>query len=216
MTETTTEGRAWEYKGGVVVQTTRPPIPNLSDVVTVVWHDSRARTPEQLRKAWALMGEIAAFQGQGKDDTYKEQQLAFSLKSLDMLNGELFHLSSATVSKCSAFISMLIELIVENGIPTKDPLYDVCEDITRYVYICTLNKVCAVCRRKAELHHVDHVGAGFNRREICHIGMRCLPLCRGHHTEAHSIGETVFQEKYHLVPIEIDERIAKAYRLKTT
>jgi hypothetical protein len=77
-----------------------------------------------------------------------------------------------------------------------------------------MNKKCAVCGKKTELHHVDAVGMGRNRREIDHIGMRCLPLCRDHHDEAHRIGETAFQEKYHLVPIEIDQKIAKKYGLK--
>ena len=77
-----------------------------------------------------------------------------------------------------------------------------------------MNKKCAVCGRKTELHHYDHVSMGYNRREINHIGMRCLPLCREHHNEWHNIGGAEFENKYHLIPIEIDERIAKIYRLK--
>jgi hypothetical protein len=79
-----------------------------------------------------------------------------------------------------------------------------------------MNKKCAVCGKKTELHHVDHVGMGYNRNEICHIGMRCLPLCREHHMEAHSIGQTAFDAKYHLEPIAIDEKIAQKYRLRGT
>ena len=77
-----------------------------------------------------------------------------------------------------------------------------------------MNKRCAVCGRKAELHHVDHVGMGRNRKEICHIGMRALPLCREHHTEIHKVGQTDFLKRYILEPVKIDERIAKVYRLK--
>ena len=209
-----TTGRAMESPQGVVVYTTRPPVDNLSNEVLVYWQDSRARTLEQIRKAWALMGEIAEYQGQGKDDVYREQSTAFSLKHLEILQGELFHLSTATVSTARAFINLLIEIILEYGIPTKEPLYGLCDDIERYVYACLMNKKCAVCGKKTELHHVDAVGMGRNRREIDHIGMRCLPLCREHHEEIHLIGERAFDEKYHLVPIAIDQKIAKKYNLK--
>ena len=209
-----TTGRAMESPSGVVVYTTRPPVDNLSNEVLVYWQDSRGRTLEQIRKAWALMGEIAEYQGQGKDDVYREQSTAFSLKHLEILQGELFHLSTATVSTARAFINLLIEIILEYGIPTKEPLYGLCDDIERYVYACLMNKKCAVCGRKTELHHVTRIGMGRNRREIDHIGMLALPLCRDHHDEVHRIGETAFQEKYHLVPIEIDQKIAKKYNLK--
>jgi hypothetical protein len=209
-----TTGRAMESPQGVLVYTTRPPVDNLSNEVLVYWQDSRARTLEQIRKAWALMGEIAECQGQGKDDVYREQSTAFSLKHLEILQGELFHLSTATVSTARAFINLLIEIILEYGIPTKEPLYGLCDDIERYVYACLMNKKCAVCGKKTELHHYDHVGMGRNRREIDHIGMRAYPLCREHHEEIHLIGERAFDEKYHLVPIEIDQKIAKKYNLK--
>ena len=214
MSEIMTTGRAMESPQGVVVYTTRPPVDNLSNEVLVYWQDSRARTLEQIRKAWALMGEIAEYQGQGKDDVYREQSTAFSLKHLEILQGELFHLSSATVTTARAFINLLIEIILEYGIPTKEPLYGLCDDIHRYVYACLMNKKCAVCGRKAELHHVQKIGMGRNRHEIDHIGMLALPLCSGHHEEDHQIGETAFQEKYHLEPMAIDEKIAKKYNLK--
>jgi hypothetical protein len=186
---------------------------NLSDEVMVIWQDNRHITPEQRRKAWALMTEIAAFQGQDKEDTYAEQRSAFTLKHLETLQDGLFHLSTATVTTARAFITMLVEIIIEYGIPTKEPLYGLCDDIERYVYACLMNKKCAVCGKKTELHHYDHVGMGRNRREIDHIGMQALPLCREHHDEAHRIGNTAFLERYHLVSIPIDERIAKKFNL---
>ena len=216
MSECMTYGRAWDTSRGVVVQTTRPDIPNLSDDVLVVWQDKRQRTLEQIRKAWALMGEIAEYQGQGKDDVYREQSTAFSLKHLETLQGELFHLSTATVTTARAFITLLVEIIIEYGIPTKEPLYGLCDDLERYTYACLMHKKCAVCGKKTELHHVDQVGMGRNRNEINHLGMMCLPLCREHHEEAHRIGKTAFLDRYHLEPIPIDEKIAKKYNLKRT
>ena len=216
MSEIITPGIAYDSPKGCVVRTTRPGVDHLSDEVRVIWQDSRCITAEQRRKAWALMTEIAVFQGQGKDDVYREQSVAFSLKNMETMQGQLFHLSTATISEARAFITLLIEIIIEYGIPTKEPLYGLCDDLERYTYACLMNKKCAVCGRKTELHHVDHVGMGYNRNEICHIGMRCLPLCREHHMEAHNIGQTAFDAKYHLEPIAIDEKIAQKYRLRGT
>ena len=214
MSEVITTGKAVWTEKGVAVYTTRPDLPNLSDDVRVLWADSRSITTEQRRKAWALMSEIAAFQGQSKEETYAEQKSAFTLKHLETLQDGLFRLSTATVSQARAFITMLVDIVIENGIPTREPLAALCDDISRYVYSCLINKKCAVCGRKCELHHVDAVGMGFDRKQISHIGKRCLPLCREHHNEWHNIGGTEFENKYHLIPIEIDERIAKIYRLK--
>ena len=214
MSEIITAGTAYETERGVVVRTTRPAVDNLSNEVRVIWQDSRLRSPEQIRKAWALMGEIAAYQGQDKNDVYREQSTEFSVRNLETLQGRIFHLSGATVSEARAFISLLIEIIVEYGIPTREPLYGLCDDLERYTYACLMNRKCAVCGRKAELHHVDHVAMGYNRNEINHIGMMCLPLCREHHMEVHNIGQRAFDEKYHLAAIEINQEIARKYRLK--
>ena len=216
MSEIITVGIAYETPKGCVVRTTRPAVEHLSDEVRVFWADNRCISAEQRRKAWALMTEIAAYQGQDKEDVYREQSAAFSIKNFESLQGHLFHLSTATVSEARDFINLLIEIIIEYGIPTKEPLYGLCDDLERYTYACLMNKKCAVCGRKTELHHVDHVGMGYNRKEINHIGMRCLPLCREHHMEAHNIGQIAFDAKYHLEPIAIDEKIAQKYRLRGT
>lgn len=209
----TTEGKIYEQRGIVYVKTSRPGVDNLSDDVTILWHDSRMRTAEQNRKAWALMTEIATFQGEDKESVYREQALEFTSRNLETLQGMLFHLSTATVSEASAFISMLVEIIVEYGIPTKEPLLNLCEDIERYIYVCLLNKKCCICGRKAELHHVDAIGMGYNRREKPQIGALVLPLAPEYHREYHNIGRAAFEAKYHVTPVRMDERLAKVYGL---
>lgn len=211
-----TEGRVYEQRGVVYVKTIRPAEDHLSDDVTVMWHDSREITPEQRRKAWALMTDIAVDTCGSKNDkdvVYRQQALEFTSKNLEILQGRLFHLSTATVSEASAFISMLVEIIIEYGIKTQEPLYKMCEDIHRYVYTSLINKKCAVCGRRAELHHVQAIGMGYNRNEKPQIGCMVLPLCREHHQEWHHIGGTEFGDKYHIEPVAMDERIAKVYGL---
>ena len=208
-----TEGRVYEQRGVVYVKTSRPAVDNLSDEVSVIWRDSRSRTAEQNRKAWALMTEIASFVGEEKDLLYRQMAVDFTAKNMETLQGMLFHLSTATVSEASAFITMLVNLIIEYDIPTREPLYTMCEDIERYVYSCLLAKKCCICGKKAELHHVDQIGAGYDRRTKPQLGAMVLPLCREHHQEWHGKGGTAFLEKYHVEPVPMDEQIAKKYRI---
>ena len=109
----------------------------------------------------------------------------------------------------------VIEFCLVWNVPTKDNLADYAPDIKRYVYWCTMNKICCISREKAELRHFDAVGAGRNRKEIIHIGMRVLPLSKKYHSEVHTIGKETFIKKYHVVPIYVDYDIAKKYGLKS-
>lgn len=138
----------------------------------------------------------------------------FRLKALESMEKRLFSLSDCDLTTARLFITYLIDFMLENDVPSSRPLAEYADDIERYVYACLIHKKCAVCGRKAELHHVDRVGMGRDRREICHIGMQSLPLCREHHQEAHQHGDAALLKKYHLATVAIDERIAKANGLK--
>lgn len=221
----TTTGRAYDYKGGVAVKTTRPPAANLSDDVTIVWQDARTISPEQRRKAWALIGEIAAFAGYvgagDREQLNADMKRQFLIKHVDELTAEAikrFSLSDIDMTTARLYITFLVDFCIEHSVPTKLPLWEMADDIEQYVYKCSVLKLCAVCRKHAGIHHVDTVGMGRNRDTIDHIGMMHLPLCwgvGGHHQEVEQIGNRAFIEKYHLTPIPIDERIAKIHKLKT-
>lgn len=216
MSEVSTAGRAVDTEKGVIVYTTRPDLPNLSDDVRVIWQDRRSISPDQRRKAWALMTEIAAFQGETKEQVHAEQKTAFTLKHLDILQGGLFSLSTATMTTARAYITMLIDIIIEFGIPTKEPLINLCDDIGRYMYACLINRKCAICGLKADVHHCEGstVGMGRNRRKMIHVGLELMPLCRIHHNECHNIGQKTFDEKYHVQSVTASEEICKKLGLK--
>lgn len=215
-----TIGTAYDYKGGAAIKTERPPVDHLSDQVTILWQDSRDISPEQRRKAWALIGEISAAYGylsnQDKQQVNQNLKSEFLMARIDKLQAEAikaFSLSDVDMTTARMYIDFLVEFVVSNGIPTKEPLQELADDVQAYVYHCAISKVCAVCRKKCDLHHVDRVGLGRNRDEINHIGMDALPLCREHHIEAHQHGDQALLDKYHLVTITIDEKIAKLYKL---
>lgn len=187
--------------------------------VEIILPDGRRISPEQRRKVYALIGEVAEYvdgiRNAGTIESVKKTlKMEFMLSRMEGMERRLFSLATCDVTTAREFINFLVEFIIENDIPTRVPLIENCEDIAAYVYACLMSKKCAVCGRHADLHHVDVVGMGRDRKEICHIGMRALPLCREHHTEIHAVGQEDFLRRYILEPVKIDERIADVYRLR--
>ena len=182
--------------------------------VGVEFVDKRRISAKQRRKAYALIRDIALWMGGTPMETAKELTKWIFQESDPATLEETFSLSDCSMEVARLYITFLIDFCLLHDIPCGEPLYKLAEDIHRYVWVCLLNKRCAVCGRKAELHHVDAVGMGRNRKEICHIGMRVLPLCRTHHTEIHRIGHETFLRRYILEPVRVDERIADVYKLR--
>lgn len=182
--------------------------------VVIGLEDGRRISPEQRRKSYALMGEIAEWAGYEPEEVKETMKYEFRKKIVKSLDRDLFSLSNCDMTTAREFITYLIDFILRNDVPVHRPLVELADDIDRYVYSCLIRKKCAVCGLQADLHHVDAVGMGNDRTQINHIGRRCLPLCREHHGEIHNIGTTAFLERYHLKPGIVDEKIAKAYKLK--
>ena len=174
--------------------------------------DERHISADQRKKAYVLISYIAAWWGYTPLECMKEMLKLMFIGEAKTLRRS-FSLSDCDMTTARLFITDLIDFCILHGVDVGEPLYQLSEDIPRYVWACLMNKRCAVCGRKAELHHVDAVGMGRNRKEICHIGMRALPLCREHHTEIHAVGWEDFLRRYILEPVKIDERIADVYRL---
>lgn len=202
-----TNGKVYEKNGVVYIKTNRPPVDNLSDEVAVTWHDSRHISPRQLKLAWQLMTYIGDQRGDTKEDVYEQQRF-----ELAYLLGDDFHLSTASMKDASTFINILIGIIIKEGVIMPEPLRNICDDITYALYISLYYRKCCVCgRSNADLHHIDAIGMGYNRKTKPQIGDRVLSLCREHHSEYHNVGYTEFMSKYHLEPVRMDERLAKIY-----
>lgn len=177
--------------------------------------DSRPLSAKQRRACYALLGEIADFTGNGKDSTKEYMKLKFLAEDFGETADKIFSLSNAPMSLVCAFQRFLVRFILDWDIPTKFPMLDLVDDVGDYLYACLINRKCAVCGKRADLHHVDHVGTGRNREEIVHEGMEALPLCREHHAEAHTLGAQSFAEKYHIEHgIKLDKTLCRIYRLK--
>ena len=177
--------------------------------------DSRPLSDKQRRACYALLGEIADFTGNGKDSTKEYMKLKFLAEDFGETADKIFSLSNAPMSLVCAFQRFLVRFILDWDIPTKFPMLDLVDDVGDYLYACLINRKCAVCGKRADLHHVDHVGMGRDREEIIHEGMEALPLCREHHAEAHTLGARSFAEKYHIEHgVKLDKTLCRIYRLK--
>lgn len=204
--------------------------------VGVQLEDGRTITGSQRRKIFAIIRDITDWMNapnprqreKAEKEALRQMQLLYLIDSTDteavryqltqhycaLLNIDLISLSNVDMTTAGEFIDWLVELCLIHGIPCNDTLLNRCEDIGRYLYACITYKRCAICGKKAELHHVDHVGMGRKRKEIMHIGMSAQALCREHHTECHTIGQKTFDGKYHVCGIELDSYLCKILKLK--
>ena len=187
----------------------------------IILHDGRKISPEQRKKSYALIDEIAEYIHGDRsaavvEDEKYHMKMEFMLRRMESMERRMFSLSDCDVTTAREFITFLIDFILANDIPTRVPLIDNCDDISAYVYACLVHKKCCVCGKHANLHHCEGgvIGMGNNRNKVDHIGRPALPLCNEHHTIIHKMGQADFMSKYHLVTIPIDKKIAKVYRLK--
>ena len=178
--------------------------------------DSRPLSDKQRRMCYALLREISEYTGQGIDSTKEWMKLKFLADDLEETADKIFSLSNAPMSLVCAFQRYLIHFILDWDIPCSFSLLEYVDDIPDYIYHCLVTKKCCICGMPTDLHHVDRVGMGRDRTDIIHEGMEALPLCRDHHTEAHTMPDAEFFERYHLPGgVILDKTLCRLYGLKT-
>ena len=177
--------------------------------------DSRPLSAEQRKMCYALIHAISDWSGQDTQSLKEMFKLQFMAENIESIGNTIFSLSNAPMSLVAGFQRFLVRFIIENDIPVKRPLLEYVDDVKDYTYHCLINKKCAVCGKKADLHHLDAVGMGRDRDEIVHEGLEVISLCREHHSECHTIGQKEFMDKYHLDGgITADKTICKIYKIK--
>ena len=183
--------------------------------VLIGLQDGRKASPEQIRKAHALIGEIADWSGEMPEQIKRLTKLQYIAKQQNELCSSLFSLGSCDITVAKEYITYLTEFILDWDVPTKIPLYELCDDIQKYIYACLKHKKCAVCGGRGELHHIDRIGMGNNRTDVCHEGMEAMSLCREHHGEIHNMGDRAFFAKYHFDGgVILDKELCKVYKLR--
>jgi len=152
-------------------------------------------TPDQRKKIFAIIKDIA--NNTGVDKEYAREEL--TKKFIQETGHPEFSLSNCERQLASDFIEWLIEFAFEYGVELNEHPKNIIDDIEAYIRICNKRKICAICGRPAEIHHVDTIGMGHNRNKVDDSDKRKIALCRKHHTEAHQIGWKEFSEKHHVI-----------------
>lgn len=167
--------------------------------------DKRHISDQQRKFIFALCNDIGYYTG---DDT-EYIRLLMQQYNANVRGIEVESLSSCNMAYANGLIDTIINFCIDREMPFSKKLLEENQYsfTARQTYSMALKRVCAVCGRRADIHHVDAVGMGRNRQKISHVGMRALPLCREHHTECHTMGEDLFIQRYHLAPFEIDEKM---------
>ena len=182
--------------------------------VLVEFDDGNCITQLQRKKAHALIRDISLWWSCTPMEATKEITKMMFRSNEPSLHAEMFSLSDCDRTTARLYITYLIDFCVLHGVPTRDKLYEVCEDMEKYVWACLMTKTCCVCGLPhADLHHVDAIGSGRNRNHVLQIGMPALSLCRRHHMQSHTLGQQSFLDRYHLTPLPITDEIGKVYNL---
>lgn len=147
--------------------------------------DGRSISAMQRRHIYATFNDIAKHTGYTPDETKQVMKYSY----IALTGQKEFSLSDCSMTLAREFLEYLIEFCIKEGIPTTDSLLKRSPDIARYIYYCLANKTCCItgAKDKVQLHHIDTVGMGRNRKDIIHLGMRVLPLRWDLHAEAHRL-----------------------------
>lgn len=173
--------------------------------VSVKLVDKRLITEKQRKFIFALCGEIAYHTGDDKEWV----RMLLQTYNAKLREIEVESLSSCDMTYANGLIDTIITFAIDQEIPFSKKLIDDYEYKfnEKQVYSMCLKRTCVICGGRADLHHVNHVGMGNNRKKISHVGKKILPLCRQHHNEIHNMGEERFIELNHLTPVTIDSKL---------
>lgn len=182
------------------------------ETVEIIVTDGRRISPDQRKKIYATLRDISLYTGHDVEDL----KSIFKADYIAATGEPWFSLANVDMTTASDFLQHLIEFCLTWGIPTMDSYLDRAPDINRYLYMCLATRICALCGKKADVHHSgeDRVGMGRNRNKISHLGLLATALCRVHHTEIHSMPEKEFFDKYHIWPIKLDGYLCEKLRLR--
>lgn len=166
--------------------------------------DPRGFTVEQRAFFFALLNDIYKETGLSVDEMKDYIYSMFRYATGN--NISLSNQSVSTVDDVSYLTNLVLDFIFEHDIPFKDGYEVPPQNIQYFFYKCLMTRTCCNCGRKpADIHHVDAVGMGNNRKKINNSGRRFMALCRVCHTKIHTEGFSEFTNKRLLMPIKLSD-----------
>lgn len=161
--------------------------------------DGRHITAAQRKKIYATVRDISEYTGYLPE----EQKEWLKYLHIERTGCQYFSLSSCSITTAREYINTILDYALEAGIPLTDLAINRTDDIGRYLYSCIMRRRCCVCGQPGEIHHVDAIGMGRDRRQVDDSDSRKICLCRVHHTEAHNTGMPIFENRHKVYGIKI-------------
>ncbi len=163
--------------------------------------DGRSISVEQRKKAYATIRDIADYTGYLPE----EQKEWLKYYHIARTGCEYFSLSDCSMDTAREFINTILEYAIENGVQLSDLAINRTDDIGKYLYYCIKHKKCCICGRPGEIHHVDTIGMGNDRKHVDDTNYRKMCLCRTHHTIVHQRGLEAFERMYKVYGIVVKQ-----------
>lgn len=146
---------------------------------------------DQNKKIYALLGEISAHLGYGVEELKSVLKPEFS-------PDQAFSIAELSREDAGKFIEFLVEFGLDQGVPLKENPKAYFDDDQKLLQIMLDQRLCIICGKPADRHHIQAVGMGRDRGKVGESQSIMLPLCRMHHNECHNSGAETFAKKYAL------------------
>lgn len=160
--------------------------------------DTRKARVQQRRLFFALLHDIEVWSFTPKDYLkeifYTKYEIYTAGKEISLSDD-----TKSSVSDANTLLDLVIDFMFEWRVPFKKGYELLPRDQQYFLYECCRHRVCTICSKHADIHHIDVVGRT-NRNKIDHTKRHVMALCREHHIEIETINAVNFAKKYH-VPV---------------
>lgn len=163
--------------------------------------DGRTISADQRKKIYATIKDISLHTGHLPEELKELMKYNYMIESGE----DYFSLSDCSMTTARLFINHLIEFCFVWDIPIQDSLLDRTDDIGKALWLCLKHKKCVLCGKPADIHHVQAIGMGTDRKTYDDSKHEKIALCREHHSMAHQIGWITFSKKYHVYGIKFED-----------
>jgi hypothetical protein len=163
--------------------------------------DGRSISPDQRKKAWALINDFAWYTG------YSPLEMEQVLKAnyMALTGTDYFSMANTSMENAAGFIASILDYGFDNGIPWQLKNMDAIPDDYPLMMQCLKHRVCVICGKRAEIDHEPPIGRGYDRNHIDNRRFKFFPLCHTHHMIRHTRGIDWFMDFYHIKPVKLDE-----------
>lgn len=164
--------------------------------------DSRHITAEQRKKIYATLADISSYLGYMPEELKEIMKYYFISETGQVY----FSLSQCSITLAREFINFILDFAMDWSIPLLESGIDRTDDIDRYLYSCLIRRKCVRHGNNGEIHHIDTIGMGNNRKTLDDSKHRKICLCSSCHNEIHAIGVDTFCKKYKVYGIVFNEK----------